>query len=75
MLKTGNPQQIAQVTFWSTLKSLHVISQIRKNYFKDDPVVSSELVKFLTVNSLGWKWWSNKWGSSRSKLSKKPTRI
>jgi hypothetical protein len=51
MLQTGNPQQIAQVTFWATLKSLDVMSRIRKYNFKDDPVVSSELVKFLTVNA------------------------
>jgi hypothetical protein len=51
MLQTGNPQQIAQVTFWATLKSLDVMSRIRKYNFKDDPVVSSELVKFLTVNT------------------------
>ena len=51
MLKTGNPQQIAQVTFWSTLKSLDIMGRIRKHNFKDDPVVSSELVKFLTVNT------------------------
>ena len=51
MLKTGNPQQIAQVTFWSTLRSLDVMRRIRKNNFKDDPVVSSELVKFLTINT------------------------
>jgi hypothetical protein len=51
MLQTGNPQQIAQVTFWATLKSLDVMARIRKYNFKDDPVVSSELVKFLTVNT------------------------
>ena len=51
MMKTGNPQQIAQVAFWSALKSLDIIGQIRKNNFKDEPVVSSELVKFLTVDT------------------------
>jgi polyhydroxyalkanoate synthesis regulator phasin len=51
MLQTGNPQHIAQVTFWVTLKFLEVMSRIRKYNFKDDPVVSSELVKFLTVNT------------------------
>jgi hypothetical protein len=51
MLQSGNPQQIAQVTFWATLKSLDVVSRIRKYNFKDDLVVSSELVKFLTVNT------------------------
>jgi hypothetical protein len=50
-LKTGNPQQIAQFTFWTALKCLDVMSQIRKNNFEDDPIVSSELVKFLNLNT------------------------
>jgi hypothetical protein len=51
-VKTENPQQIAQVMFWSTLEALDDMSRVRKNNFKkDDPVASSELVMFLTVNT------------------------
>ena len=50
-LKTGNVQQMAEITFWATLRSLDAMMSIRKSNYKDDPMVASELVKFLTVNS------------------------
>jgi hypothetical protein len=51
MLQTGNPQQIAQVTFWATLKSLDVMSRIRKYNFKDDPGADANLSLSLQIVS------------------------
>jgi hypothetical protein len=51
VLRTGDTRQIAQKTFWATLQLLGVMLRIQAFNFKDDPMVASELVKFLTVNS------------------------
>jgi hypothetical protein len=51
VLRTGDTRQIAQKTFCATLQSLDVMLRIQAFNFKDDPMVASELVKFLTVNS------------------------
>jgi hypothetical protein len=51
MLRTGQQEQISQTIFWSTLRSLDVMAGIKANNYKNDPLVSSELVKFLAINT------------------------
>ena len=49
--KAGKITQIKGTIFYSTLRSLDVMNTIRKVGLKNHPVVSSELVKFLAVNT------------------------
>ena len=42
---------MAKVIFLSDLKSLDVMSEIAKVDYSDSPVVSTELVKFLSLNT------------------------
>ena len=42
--------QMSRVMLYSTLQCLDVMMEIRKLGFKNDPAVSSELVKFLSLN-------------------------
>jgi hypothetical protein len=49
--KAGNTQQIGSVVFWANLRSLDRAMSIKKNEYKNDPIVSGELVKFLAVNT------------------------
>jgi hypothetical protein len=51
MVKAGNSEQIARITFWATLQSLDIMAGIKANQYQNDPVVSSELVKFLAINT------------------------
>jgi hypothetical protein len=44
-------EQIAQTVFWASLCSLDILERIHGNYFKNDPLVSSELVKFMAINT------------------------
>jgi hypothetical protein len=47
----GKNDQVCQRIFWSVLKSHDVMARYKKLNYKDDPTVSSELVKFLAVNT------------------------
>jgi hypothetical protein len=50
-LHAGDLAQIAQTIFWASLRSLDIMERIHGNHFKNDPLVSSELVKFLAINT------------------------
>jgi hypothetical protein len=43
--------QSSKAVFWATLRSLDVALEIKKIGFANHPLVSAELVRFLTVNS------------------------
>jgi hypothetical protein len=47
----GKNEQICQQIFWAVLKSHDIMSRYKRNSYKDDPTVSSELVKFMAVNT------------------------
>jgi hypothetical protein len=47
----GDLTQIARTVFWASLCSLDIMERIQGNHFKYDPLVSSELVKFLAINT------------------------
>jgi hypothetical protein len=49
--KAGDMGQITKAMFWSTLRSLDVALEIKRIGFANHPLVSAELVKFLTLNS------------------------
>jgi hypothetical protein len=50
-LHASDLTQIAQTIFWASLRSLDLMERIQGNRFKNDPLVSSELVKFLAINT------------------------
>jgi hypothetical protein len=47
----GHNDQICQRILWSVLKAHDVMARYKRHNYKDDPTVSSELVKFLAVNT------------------------
>jgi hypothetical protein len=49
--QAGRNDQICQRIFWSVLKSHDIMARYKRHNYKDDPTVSSELVKFLAVNT------------------------
>ena len=49
--KAGDGDSIAKVVFHSVLKSLDVMSPISTADYRDSPIVSTELVKFLSLNT------------------------
>eukprot|EP00978_Attheya_sp_CCMP212_P034402 scaffold143881_cov62-Attheya_sp.AAC.3 len=49
MFPMGQPEQISQTIFWATLRSIDVMDGIKANNYKNDPLVSSKLVKFLAI--------------------------
>ena len=49
--EAGDAQSTAKVVFYSVLKSLDVMSDIQAVDYRDSPVVSTELVKFLSLNT------------------------
>jgi hypothetical protein len=49
--KAGFNDQVCQRIFWSVVRSHDVMSRYKRNNYKDDPSVSSELVKFLAINT------------------------
>ena len=51
LFQPGKNQQICQRITWAVLRSHDVMGQYRRLHYKDDPTVSSELVKFLAVNT------------------------
>lgn len=50
-LKTGDPFEIGKTIFWSSLQCLNIMSTIRELGFENDTSVSSELVKYLAINT------------------------
>jgi hypothetical protein len=50
-LHAGDLTQIARTIFWASLRSLDIMERIQGNHFKNDSLVSSELVKFLAINT------------------------
>ena len=50
-LKIGDARSMGNTIFYSTLKSLDIMTAIREIGFSNDPIVSSELVKFLALNT------------------------
>ena len=51
--KAGDGVSIGKVIFYSTLRSLDVMRDIAAVDYTDSPVVSTELVKFLSQKSRG----------------------
>ena len=49
--EAGDCDSIDKVVFYSVLKALDVMSNIAEADFRDHPVVSTELVKFLSLNT------------------------
>ena len=49
--QAGKNDQICQRIFWSVLKAHDIMARYKRNSYKDDPTVSSELVKFMAVNT------------------------
>ena len=49
--KAGSPERIGESIFWSTLKTLDIMAEITTLGFRDSPIVASELVKFLALNT------------------------
>ena len=49
-VKAGDGVVIGRVIFYSTLRSLDVMGDITAMVYRDSPVVSKELVRFLSLN-------------------------
>ena len=49
--RSGSPEKIGEAIFWPTLKSLDLMVEVTKIGFRDSPIVASELVKFLALNT------------------------
>ena len=49
--KAGDREQISRAILWSTVRSLDIGLQIRKDKFANSPLVAGELVNFLAVNT------------------------
>jgi hypothetical protein len=49
--QAGRNDQICQRIIWSVLKAHDIMARYKRHNYKDDPTVSSELVKFLAVNT------------------------
>ena len=49
--KAGDSVSIAKVIFHSVLKSLDIMAEIAAVDYRNSPVVSTELVKFLSLNT------------------------
>jgi hypothetical protein len=49
--QAGQNNQICQRIMWVVLKSHDIMARYRRHNYKDDPTVSSELIKFLAVNT------------------------
>jgi hypothetical protein len=47
----GKNEQICQRIFWAVLKSHDIMSRYKRNSYKDDPTVSSKLVKLMAINT------------------------
>ena len=51
MFQTEIPEQVGGAIFWSTICTLDKIQEMIKIGFKESPIVASELVKFLVLNT------------------------
>ena len=51
MFDMSHPEYMANVIFYTTLRSLDVMSEIRKHNFRDSPIISAELTQFLAMNT------------------------
>ena len=51
MFDMSHPEYMANVIFYTTLRSLDVMSEIRAHNFRDPPIISSELTHFLAMNT------------------------
>ena len=49
--EAGDAQQINQVIFYAVLRSLDKMTEVVVQNYKDAPAVSTELVKFLSMNT------------------------
>ena len=49
--KAGFNEQVCQRICWSVVRSHDVMARYKRHNYKDDPSVSSELVKFLAINT------------------------
>ena len=49
--EAGDAQQINQVIFYAVLRSLDKMTEVVSQNYKDAPAVSTELVKFLSMNT------------------------
>jgi hypothetical protein len=49
--QAGQNAQITQKVAWSVFKSHDIMARYKRNAYKDDPTVASELVKFLAINT------------------------
>ena len=49
--RAGSPVKIGEAIFWATLKTLDLMVEVTKIGFRDSPIVASELVKFLALNT------------------------
>jgi hypothetical protein len=49
--KASFNDQVCQRIFWSVIRSHDIMARYKRNNYKDDPSVSSELVKFLAINT------------------------
>ena len=50
-LNSGDPVEIGKTIFWTLLQCLDIMSSIRERGFENDVSVSSELVKYLAINT------------------------
>ena len=51
LFEAGNAQSMSKVIFYSVLQSLDIMNEIAGLDYRDSPVVSMELVKFLSLNT------------------------
>ena len=49
--QAGDAQEINQIIFYAVLRSLDKMTEVVKQNYKDAPAVSTELVKFLSMNT------------------------
>ncbi len=49
--QVGNSIQICQQMFWAVLKSHDVMASYKRLNFKNHPLIATELVKFLAINT------------------------
>jgi hypothetical protein len=49
--QAGRNDQICQRIFWAVIKAHDIMARYKRHSYKDDPTISSELVKFMAVNT------------------------
>jgi hypothetical protein len=48
---SGRAERITQKVAWSVFEAHDIMARYKRNAYKDDPTVASELVKFLAINT------------------------